>query len=107
MKTLKEVLEYQYYTKTYRQRKPSNINKMSWFITDDRNVVNDRINLWNSDKHHYYAVNDKRVVEIDVDGNGFFICPCTAGTKDANKMLEKGWEMIPDENLDVYVRELS
>lgn len=107
MRTLQEVLIDRYYTGRQRRR-AANAFDMSWLITQNRRLINEneKINVTN---YRYYSVNGmyKRVIELDCDGEAFFVCPCTEGAKDFNKLVEMGWEVIPDSYMGMYSKEVK
>jgi len=106
MRTLQEVLIDRYYTGRQRRR-AANAFDMRWLITQNHRLINeDKVNITN---YRYYSVNGmyKRVIELDCDGEAFFACPCTEGTKDFGKLVEMGWEVIPDNYMGMYSKEVK
>ena len=118
-RTLQEVL-LDYYYEGKQRRKASNWNKMSWFVTQDYSLIKkDIISGYYYDTESHRSVpysttylkvdglSDKRVEEINMNGEALYICPCESDSMNGALLITLGWEMIEDWKLDTYVKELS
>lgn len=109
---LEDVLIDFYYTTRWncgRNRFPSNLHKMSWFITQDLGLIRTKhYPVYDPDKSKWVTKIayktmgfDKRVEPVDLEGETFFICPCEEYSKNGEMLKSQGWEVIPFGYLDI------
>ena len=93
------------------RRLPSNIDKMSWFITQDLGIIR-KISYasWLGGERHdiiCYKTQGfyKDVKPIDLEGETFFICPCEEFSKNGQLLKSQGWKVIDERYLDMECKE--
>lgn len=107
---LEEVLRNHYYA-GHTRRLPGNIDRMSWFITQDLGIIRKKSYVsWLDGYRHdvtFYNTQgfDKRVEPIDLEGETFFVCPCEEFSKNGELLKSQGWKVIDDRYLDMECKE--
>ena len=101
-RTIKDVLIANYYVDS--RRRARNAYELTWLVTQDLSLIN----MSRYAEYRSLSINGlyKKVMEFDFDGESYFVCGCTEGTKNFNDLIGMGWEAIPEEKLDMLSKEV-